>query len=515
MDTQMIISLIILITLAEVGAVILYVKYKKGDTTEGNPLITILKKEWVVFYYALFKWKIKKDDVNGVRTYDYHKGSNYFWLFIALLHEQVIEAIVFHIYLKEVDPLRANILVVLHVYSILYMLGDYNLVRNSPILLKGNHVLMKIGARRSLRFHIGDVAAIQPARTQYRNNGGIIHEKNVFHVTALPRVLTRIFGMIDELKYEIVFKEPVYARGYFGQKKEVHKALIYLEEPDSLVRDLQERADRYDEREEVEEERLTAAAVEGKRAPLINWKVYFSLLFLNVLGALAIAPYAMARENLHEVMGLGKLSFTLFYVVQVLLEAGILLFIALWLMKKVKLSVPVIEAFFTKSKPLYSFYKKMVQSAMYGILAGVAISIFSLIVSKPLGVDNSSLNEPAWWLGTLGSFGAAVNEESIFRLFLITLILWLFLKFTKGAVTKPKIWTAICISSLVFGVMHYSVAAANLEMSVGIFLSMLVINGIGGLVFGALFVFMGLEFAMIAHFTADLVLHVVGPRVVE
>jgi membrane protease YdiL (CAAX protease family) len=514
MDTQMIISLIILITLAEVGAVILFVKYRRGDM-ETNPFVTILKKEWVVFYYALFRWKTKYNDNEATLTYAYHKGSNYFWLFIALLHEQVIEAIVFHIYLKEVDPLRANILVVLHVYSILYMLGDYNLVRNSPILVKGHHVLMKIGARRSLRFHIRDIADIQPARTQYRNNGGIIHEKNVFHVTALPRVLTRIFGMIDELKYEIVFKEPIYARGYFGQKKEVWKALIYMEQPEALVKDLQEKVAGYDENEDAPEDRLTAAAIEGKRPAVINWKVYFTLLFLNLLGALAIAPYAIARENLHEVMGLSKLSFTLFYAVQVLLEAGILLFIGLWLAKKVKLGAPVIEVFFNKSKPLRSFKKKGIHSALYGILAGIAISIFSLIVSKPLGVDNSSLNEPAWWLGTLGSFGAAVNEESIFWLFLISLILWLFLKFTKGTVTKPKVWTAVVISSLVFGVMHYSVAAANLEMTMGVVLSMLVINGIGGLVFGALFVFMGLEFAMIAHFTADIVLHVVGPRVVE
>lgn len=140
MDTQLIISLVILIVLADIGAIILFIKYRKGDMEE-NPFITILKKEAIVFYYALFKWKVRPTE----GTYAYHKGSNYFWLFIALLHEQVIEAFAFHYYLKDVDPLRADILVVLHVYSILYMLGDYNLVRNSPIAFKGNQVQMKIG----------------------------------------------------------------------------------------------------------------------------------------------------------------------------------------------------------------------------------------------------------------------------------------------------------------------------------------------------------------------------------
>ncbi|MHA7136569.1 CPBP family intramembrane glutamic endopeptidase [Rossellomorea arthrocnemi] len=514
MDTQLIISIIILITLAEVGAVILFVKYRRGDM-ESNPFMTILKKEWIILFYALFKWKRKKGNGKGIQSYYYHKGSNYFWLFIALLHEQVIEGIVFHIYLKEIDPLRANILVVLHVYSILYMLGDYNLVRNSPIRINGNKVVMNIGVRRSLTFHIRDVAAIQPARTQYNKGGGIIHEKNAYHVSMLPRVFTRVFGMMDELKYEIIFKEPIYARGYFGQKKEVKKALLSMDNPEPFIMDLQEKVNGYDESEDMEEHRLVAAAYEEKRPNLINWKVYFTLLVLNIMGALAISPYAMARENLHEVMGLSKLSFTLFYVIQVLLEAGILLFIALWLAKKVKLKAPIIEAFFNKNQPLHSFRKPVLQSALYGVLAGVAISIFSLVVSKPLGVDNSSLNEAAWWLGTLGSFGAAVNEESIFRLFLVTLLIWLQMKMFKGTATKAKKWTAIVLASLVFGIMHYGVAASNFEMTLGIFLSMLVINGIGGLVFGALFVFVGIEFAMIAHFTADIVLHVVGPRVVE
>ncbi|MFI8684655.1 hypothetical protein [Rossellomorea sp. NPDC077527] len=245
MDTQLIISLVILIILADIGAIILFVKFRRGDM-EVNPFITILKKEAQIFYYALFRWKVKPTE----GTYAYHKGSNYFWLFIALLHEQVIEAFAFHYYLKDVDPLRADILVVLHVYSILYMLGDYNLVRNLPIQFKDNQVLMNVGVRRSLRFHIEDVAAIQPARTRYAKSGGIIHEKHVFHVAMLPRVFTRVFGMIDELRYEIIFKEPINARGYFGQKKVVKKALVYMEDPEPFISHLREKV-------EVENKRLS------------------------------------------------------------------------------------------------------------------------------------------------------------------------------------------------------------------------------------------------------------------
>ncbi|ANC77473.1 hypothetical protein ABE65_011955 [Fictibacillus phosphorivorans] len=512
MDTQFIISIIILITLLEVFAVLLFIKYIQGKIDE-NPFITLLKKECSILFYTFFGWRNRQGNSNA-KLFHYHKGSLYFWLLIALLHEQVIEAIVFHIYLKDTDPLRADILLILHVYSILYMIGDYNWVRNSPIKIIKRRVHMKIGARRSLIFHVKDVKTVKPSSIQYTKNGMMIREKNVFHVSALPRVLTRIFGVTDELKYEIIFKEPIQARGYFGQKKAVNKALIYMDEPQNFIKALEAEIEEYKNHDETEADLFTSNFKETKE-PLINWKTYFILLFLNVLGALAISPYAIAREQLHEVLGLTKWTFTMLYIAQILMEAGIFLFLSLLIGKKVGIKIPVIESLFNKGSGVKNLGKKIYQSAFYGVLTGIVIIVFSLIVSEPLGVDNSSIKEPVWWLGVLGSFGAAVNEESIFRLFIVTFVLWLFLKIKKGERTRLHMFLAISFSALIFGVMHYSMASSNFEMTIGIFVSMLIINGIGGLVFGALFLYVGLEFAIIAHFTADITLHVIGPFLVK
>lgn len=512
MDTQFIISIIILITLIEVFAVILFIKYKQGKIDE-NPFTALFKKEWLILFYTFFRWKSRPGNSHGKLFY-YHKGSLYFWLLIALLHEQVIEAIVFHIYLKDTDPLRADILLILHIYSILYMLGDYNLVRNSPIKIIQRKVHMKIGARRSLTVHVKDIKIVQPARIKHTKNGMLIHEKNVFHVTALPRVLSRIFGVSDELKYEIIFKEPIQARGYFGQKKAVNKALIYMDEPQNFIKALEDEIEDYTYQEGPEADPVISDQKETK-GPLIEWRAYFFLLFLNVLGAIAISPYAMAREQLHDVMGLTKWAFTMLYIAQILIEAGIILFITLLIGKKVGIKIPIIESLLNKGRVINDLGRKIYQSALYGVMTGIVIIVFSLIVSGPLGVDNSSIKEPAWWLGVIGSFGAAVNEESIFRLFLVTFILWVFMKIKKGKITRMHTFLAISCSALIFGVMHYSMLPSDYEMTIGIFVSMLVINGIGGLVFGALFLYVGLEFAIIAHFTADITLHVIGPLLLK
>jgi len=239
METRLIVTGIIIVVLLEAFLVHLFLLYRKGKITE-NPLLLIYKKEMKILFYAFFKWKIPTPARD---TFYYHKKSNYFWLYLALVHEQVIEMIVFHIYLKKEAPEIALVMLLLHIYSVFYIMGDYNLLRNAPIRVKKDRINIKIGVRRELNFSLSDIEKIQPAKLKYNNSGGIIHEKGVFHASAFPRALTRIFGMSDEAKYEIVFKETMIARGYFGQEKEVQKVLFYIDQPDEFADLIKEKMD--------------------------------------------------------------------------------------------------------------------------------------------------------------------------------------------------------------------------------------------------------------------------------
>ncbi|MFE8700103.1 CPBP family intramembrane glutamic endopeptidase [Cytobacillus sp. FJAT-54145] len=507
METRLIVTIITLIVLLEGFIIYLFIKYKQGKIDE-NPLRSITNKEWKMIYYAFFKWK-KRELPDGVDSFSIHKNSNYFWLFIALLHEQVLEAIFFHFWFKQDYPSIAYIMTGLHVYSILYMLGDYNWVRNTPVVVKKNFVTMQVGARRKLSFHIRNIQTIQKATIKYDKSGGIIHERDVFHLTALPRLFTRIFGISDELKYEIIFENPLEATGYFGTKKKVTKAFIYLDEADQFVDLLNDRKEHL--LDENDEEIVEVDTRKVEKQQLFNWKLYSILLAINVVGALALTPYAIARGNYHEEMGIPKLLFSVIFIGQVVLEAAIFIFLALWMANRVKVRIPIIKSLLDKKNAFLLYRNQIASSVALGVITGIIILITSYFVSKPLGIDNSSINEPAWWVSTLGSIGAATTEETMLRLFLITLIIWMFVKFSKKAPTKFTKWFAISLSSLIFGVLHFGVASSSFEMTIGLFAAMLLINGIGGMVFGALFVFAGLEFAMISHFMADVVIHVIAP----
>ena len=71
------------------------------------------------------------------------------------------------------------------------------------------------------------------------------------------------------------------------------------------------------------------------------------------------------------------------------------------------------------------------------------------------------------------------------------------------------LWTVNVITAVIFGLGHLPITIAlGLPLDAFIVTRAIVLNGIGGLAFGWLYWTYGLESAMIAHFSADIVLHV-------
>ena len=75
------------------------------------------------------------------------------------------------------------------------------------------------------------------------------------------------------------------------------------------------------------------------------------------------------------------------------------------------------------------------------------------------------------------------------------------------------IWPAIAISTLLFGAGHLPAASRITPLTPALIVRTLLLNGIAGAMFGYLYWKRGLEAAMIAHGTADAVMHVGGPLV--
>ena len=121
------------------------------------------------------------------------------------------------------------------------------------------------------------------------------------------------------------------------------------------------------------------------------------------------------------------------------------------------------------------------------------------------------LHPPAWQ-GLLASFYGAIPEELLLRLGLMTLLVWVGARLTRTSSPRPIVmWAAIVITALLFGAGHLPTTAALLPLTPLVIARALLLNGLGGLVFGWLYWKRGLLAAMLAHFSTDLVLHVVAP----
>jgi hypothetical protein len=111
--------------------------------------------------------------------------------------------------------------------------------------------------------------------------------------------------------------------------------------------------------------------------------------------------------------------------------------------------------------------------------------------------------------GLAVSLGAAVAEEAWFRLGLMTFLVWVLTKiFRSGEVNSSIVWFVIVISALAFGLVHIpqllSYGAGSLFAVSGTILGNLVV----GLLYGWCYWKLGLSSAMLAHFSVDIVIHV-------
>ena len=104
------------------------------------------------------------------------------------------------------------------------------------------------------------------------------------------------------------------------------------------------------------------------------------------------------------------------------------------------------------------------------------------------------------------------------RLFGMTFIVWLLAKITrknKSNIPNSFYYVAIFIAAIIFGLGHLPATMEVFgELSAILVIRALVLNGLLGLWFGYLYWKKGLEYAIIAHISADIFIHVLFALIV-
>jgi hypothetical protein len=249
---------------------------------------------------------------------------------------------------------------------------------------------------------------------------------------------------------------------------------------------------------------------------LINWKLFFILLITCVITSLLVVPYSLSLAK-------NEVEFTLITIIistvaNNLILFAVAVFFGLFLSKRVGMGLPIIQGALEGKNQTKELKSIIAPSVCLGLLAGVLIVLLSIPFNKLIPEFQSADVSVAVWKGFLASFYGGIAEEVLLRLFLVSLFVWItfLIKKTKdGAPTSIGIWISIVLAAIVFGLGHLPATAQIVPLTELVIIRAVVLNGVGGIIFGWLYWKKGLESAMMAHFSADVVLHIITPLVLS
>ena len=238
------------------------------------------------------------------------------------------------------------------------------------------------------------------------------------------------------------------------------------------------------------------------------WRQFLNLVVAGVFGFLVVIPYALDRvpEGApRPPIPLIILTSLLSGAVEMVIAVGVGLAAA----RAVGLRAPISQALAERGDVREAIRRIDVPLAVIlGVTASVAIIVLDVTVFREASASfaQSGVATPSRIAGLLASFEGGITEEILLRLFVMSALVWLLTRISKRR--PPAVfWVANIVAAVLFGLLHLPATAALVPLTPLIVTRAIVLNGLAGVVFGWLYWRRGLESAMVAHFSADIVLH--------
>jgi membrane protease YdiL (CAAX protease family) len=244
----------------------------------------------------------------------------------------------------------------------------------------------------------------------------------------------------------------------------------------------------------------------------LDLKVFAILTALGWLSFLVGIPYILALLKAPP-PPMPMWIFLPIVGIQGLVQIALFVGVGLWLGNKVRLGAPVLQAGLAGDPGALPRFRALLPlSISGGVVVAAIILVLDKVVFAPWLPDALlPRSSPSPWLGFLGSFYGGIAEELLLRLGLMTLLVWVGTKITRSKhFSSAVIWIAIALTALLFGALHLPTTAQLVPLTAIVVTRALLLNGIPGLLFGWLYWRKGLEAAMVAHFSCDIVLHVIA-----
>jgi len=256
------------------------------------------------------------------------------------------------------------------------------------------------------------------------------------------------------------------------------------------------------------------------------WKIFGVLFGAGLLATLALLPYlgelsrriAAHTERPVPHLGIVQIVLALFQsAIFLAFETGFGLLLA----SRVGLTVPLLSAWLYGRYGQRRLWSVLFRSIVAGLLSAsiaVGVLVWVFVPRIPQILAASEYQYPLWKRFLAALYGG-IAEEILMRLFVMTLLVWLLSRILHEADGLPSpvaLWASNIIAAVLFGLGHLPMGVAlGIPVNALVIADAVTVNGVIGATCGWLYINWGFEGAMIAHFCADVVLHVIGPYFVH
>lgn len=254
-------------------------------------------------------------------------------------------------------------------------------------------------------------------------------------------------------------------------------------------------------------------------APGYPWKIFWVLSVACLLGFAAGMPYIYALFR--DLVARTPLTMPLPVLITVQLMQSTFVFggvvaLGLLLARKGGIETPILQRWlYRRDTVVPGDWLRF--PLLVGLGIGVLVCLAYLFLFLPL-IPNWPVRAEAAvpaWKRFLVCFYTAINIEVVMRLFLLSLFLWLLKVILRTGARSGAVvfWIANVIVALIYAAGHLPAAKSVMQLTPIVVAAATVPTGLSSIAFGYLAWKRGLEAAILAHFSADLVLHLIGPMV--
>jgi hypothetical protein len=256
-----------------------------------------------------------------------------------------------------------------------------------------------------------------------------------------------------------------------------------------------------------------------------SWSECALLCGAALLGIVCVTPYTLelshdalkkAQERMHRPLWV----LALLQSAQSFVLIGVATGLGLLIAHHLGLGMPLLEGLLAGKSVTAQMQAVIAPALILGITPAAALLLLEVTVFWPRlpQVMRTTFPIPALWKRFLACFYGGIDEELLCRLFLLSLLAWLIgfaWHVPGGKPTLGALWLANILAAVIFGLLHLPTTASLVKLTPLLIGRAILLNGIVGVAFGYLFWQYGLEAAMLAHFSADLVLHIIGDSIAK